>query len=126
MLASTQATMLSGDPSVVSYFDLLAHRGTNLVRAALSAAVADEERILKESAENNPAWRQLSEDLNVRIKGRNLVIGTSSRDSRKAAKKVEYGDTQQAPVALLRRHLSGDAQGRIQRTFSEHMDKVLN
>jgi len=124
MLVSQASPMLSGDPSVLAYFDLLADEGAHMMHAALESAMDDENKRLRKTATSTEEWRDLASQLSVRVSKDALILGTVTRDARRQAKVVEYGSGQNAPVPILRKHMS-DTQGRVQAKVTEYFDKAL-
>lgn len=116
--------MLSGDPTVLAYFDLLADQGASMMREALEDAMDAESTRLRRVAAATDGWRDLAPQLSVRIRKDAIVLGTTTRSARRQAKIVEYGSVQDAPVPVMRKHLS-DTQGRVQSKVTEYFDKAL-
>ncbi len=114
--------IISGVPSVIEYFDLLAQEGPTFMRAALEKTVREEEDAIKERMQSS-RFSDLSPSLDIRIKKNKIVYGSSeSEDAAKRIKDMEYGVPGEPPTPLLRKSaLDGN---RFSARVSEHLEKM--
>lgn len=114
--------IISGVPSVIDYFDLLAQEGPTLMRAALEKAVSEEEDAIKERMQSSK-FSDLAANLDIRIKKNRIVYGSSeSKDAAKRLKEMEYGVPGQPPFPALRK--SALDANRFSARVSEHLEKM--
>ena len=95
-----------------------------MMHTALDRAMDDETTRLRKTAAATDGWRDIAPQLSVRLQKDAVVLGTTTRDARRQAKIVEYGSAQDAPVPVMRKHLS-DTQRRVQSKVTEYFDKAL-
>lgn len=123
-LGSQASPMLSGTPSVVAYFDLLATEGSDLMRSALEHAAENELEELQGSAKNNAEWAQIADDFTVEVRKKHLVYKLRTANSALAAKALEFGTPTNAPRPLIRKTLLS-AEQRFTASIDEYLDGVL-
>lgn len=125
MTLDTQAsTMLTGTPSVVAYFDLLASEGAGIMRKALEHAAENELEELQSAAEKNQEWSHIADEFTVEVRKNHLVYKLNSKEAAITAKALEFGTPNHAPQPLIRKRLLS-ADHRFTAAVEEYLGSVL-
>ena len=118
--------IMSGEPSVVTFFDELCEIGPSLFKEALEFAASKQLQDLKEKATAVGGWSSISDELGLQISKNKVKVGTTySKQSAKMVKELEYGKGATPPQPLLRKSVFGSSSTSFSDRVSEYMGNFL-